>query len=371
MTRSAHMLLCILAAFAIAGCGGTEREIGQKAVVAGTAVKGAVVETVRSAAVPESLEAAGTVKARMSAVVSARIAGTVSVVRVREGDRVRKGELLVRLDAQENMATAAMASAGSDEAQRGLDEALARKKLTDVTFERYQNLYKEQAVTRQEFDTRQTEKELAAQGVARAEARLRQAREGARAASAMAGYTRIVAPISGVISFKQVDLGTTVFPGQSLMTIEDDGSYQLDLAVPESLAPRIRPGTPVQVALDALNMNFGARIAEVVPSADPGSRTFTVKILLAQKGLKSGMFGRGAISLGTSVNRIVVPKKAVVERGALTSVWVVAADKTVRMRLVKTGKTVNDRAEIVSGLTDGERVVTDGLEKVSEGTRIE
>jgi multidrug efflux system membrane fusion protein len=371
MIRSACMLLCLLSTLVLAGCGGEKPEGGQKKGLPAVAVKGVVVETIKTSAVPETAEVVGTVRAHTTALVSARIAGTISVLRVREGDRVRKGQLLAQLVAQENVDTAAMASSGSDEAQHGLDEALARRRLADTTFERYQKLFQEQAVTRQEFDTRQAEKELAAQTVARAEARLKQARNGARAASAIAGYTRIVAPIAGVISSRQADLGTTVFPAQPLMTIEDDGSYQLELAVPESLAPRIRPGTPVQVVLDAVNTSFNARIAEIVPSADPVSRSFIAKITLTRKGLRSGMFGRGAINLGTSVNGIFLSKQAVMERGALTSVWVVTKDNIARMRLVKAGKAVNGRVEILSGLSDGERVVTIGAEKVSEGGRIE
>lgn len=364
------MTLCVLTALSVAGCSAKKHDADKKESTA-TVVKGTSTETVKSAAMAETMEVVGTVRARTSAVVSTRIPGTVSVLRVREGDRVKKGQVLAQLDAQENQATAAVATAVIDEAQHGLNEALSRKKLADTTFERYHKLFNEQAVTRQEFDTRQAEMELAAQGVARAEARLKQAQEGSRAAKTMSDYTRIVAPISGVITSKQADLGATVFPTQPLMTIEDEGSYQLELAVPESLAARIRPGTEVLVTLDTLNTSFSANIAEVVPTADPASRTFLAKIMLPRKGLKSGMFGRGTLNLGTTVNAMTVPKKSVIERGALTSVWVLDKDSIARMRLVKTGKTVGDRMEILSGLSDGERVIVGGTEKVSEGSRIE
>jgi len=355
---------------ALAGCSGKEHESGNLQVEPAALVTGITFETVKSGNFPETQEIVGTVHARTSAVVSTRIPGTVSVLRVREGERVRKGQLLAQLDAQENQANAAVATASIDEAQRELDEAQTRKRLADATFERYQRLFNEQAVTRQEFDNRQTERDLALQGVARSEAHLRRAREGSRAATTMADYNRIVAPISGIITSKQADLGATVFPAQPLMTIEDEGSYQLELAIPESMASTVKPGTPVQVTLDALGSSFAAIISETVPSADPASRTFSAKIDLGQKGLKSGMFGRGAISHGSAVNRMLVPKLSIVERGALTSVWVVGKDNVARMRLVKVGKTVGDRVEILSGLSDGERVVVDGAVKVKEGSRV-
>jgi len=365
------LALWLITAVAVSGCSSHKQDEVKKAPAAVTVVKGAVVETARSAAIPETVEVVGTVRARTSAVVAARIPGTVGALMVREGDRVRKGQLLARLDAQENAAASAMASAGIDEALRGLEEARSRQKLSDTTFERYQKLFTEQAITRQEFDTKQTEKDLASQGVARAEARLRQAQAGSRAASAIEGYTRITAPLSGIVTSKQADLGASVFPAQPLMTIEDDGSYLLELAVPESLATAVRPGASLLVTLDALGSPFTARIAEIVPAADPLSRTFVAKITLNQKGLKSGMFGRGMINLGTMVSGLLLPKTSVVERGALTSLWVLDKDNLARMRLVKTGKNIGDKVEILSGLSDGERVVVVGVEKVSEGSRVE
>ena len=370
--RNYIQLVTILLTVALSAVGCTKKHEAGKAETAPVAVvKGVSLEVVRLAAVPELLDVVGSVRARTSAVVSTRIPGSISVLRVREGDRVRKGQLLAQLDARENQAVAAVATAAIDEARRGVDEAVSRKKLADTTFDRYNNLLKEQAVSRQEFDVRQTEKDMAAQGVARAESRLKQAQEGAKASATVSDYTRITAPISGIIASKQADLGATVFPGQPLMTIEDEGSYQLELALPESIATKVKPGTPLQVTLDAIGSSFAARIAEIVPTADPGSRTFVAKIALNQKGLKSGMFGRGAIALGTATSGITVPKKAVIEHGALTSVWAVNGENIARMRIVKVGRETGERVEILSGLSEGDRVVVTGALKVTEGSRVE
>ncbi len=360
----------VTAVLVSAGCS-KKHETGNVENAPAPVVKGVSLEVVKLAAVPDLLEVVGSVRARTSAVVSTRIPGSISVLRVREGDRVKKGQLLAQLDAQEIQATAAVATAAIDEARRGLDEALSRKKLADTTFERYHNLFKEQAISRQELDVRQTEKDMADQGVARAESRIKQAQEGARASTTMSDYTRIIAPISGIIASKQADLGASVFPGQPLMTIEDDGSYQLELALPENIVSRIKPGSPLQVTLDAIGSTFAAKVAEIVPTADSASRTFVAKIVLNQKGLKSGMFGRGSLSLGTSTNGIAVPKIAVVERGALTSVWAVNKENIARMRIVKVGRQSGDRVEILSGLSEGDRIVVTGVEKVTEAARVE
>ena len=370
--RKIGFYIVALLTVALAGTGcSNKHEAGKTENIPVVTVKGVTLETVKSTVIPELLDVVGSVRARTSAMVSTRIPGTISVLRVREGDRVKKGQLLAQLDAQENQFTASVATAGIDEARRGVDEAQSRKKLADSTFDRYQNLYNEQAVSRQEFDIRQTEKEVAAQAVARAESRLKQAQEGAKASTAMSDYTRINAPISGVITSKPADLGATVFPGQPLMTIEDEGSYQLELALPENLATKVKPGTQLQVTLDAFGSSFAAKIAEIVPTADPASRTFVAKIPLSQNGLKSGMFGRGAINLGSTVNGISVPIKAVVERGALTSVWTVDKENIVHMRLVKVGRQTDVRCEILSGLSDGDRIAVTGIEKITEAAKVE
>lgn len=365
------IVAAIMIITALGGCGGKNDSSVKQPDATPLVIKGVVLETAAASSLVETMELVGTVRSRSSAVVSTRIPGSISFLKVREGERVRKGQLLAQLDAQENQANAAAAVSGADESQRGLEEARSRKKLADTTFERYQKLFNEQAVTRQEFDVKQTERELASQAVARAEARLKQAQGGSRAASTIAGYTRIVAPISGIISSKQVDLGATVFPGQPLMTIEDDGNYQLELAVPESMALNVKPGASVQVTLDSVKGISAGKISEIVPSADPSSRTFIAKIQLSQKGLKSGMFGRGVLSLASSAKGMLVPKRAVVERGALTSVWVVEKNAIARMRLVKIGKDVGDKVEILSGLSDGERLVVSGVERVIEGAKLE
>ena len=334
-------------------------------------VSGLTLTQVKAADFAEMADLVGTVRARTSALVSARIPGTVTVLHVREGDRVRKGQLMGQLDSKENVAQATGAVAAIDEARRGLDEAQARQKLADATFTRFKKLYEEQALTRQEFDTRQTERDLAHQAVARAEARLRQTQEAARAAGSVADYTRIVAPISGVVVAKQADLGATVFPGQPLFTIDDEGSYQLELAVPESYVGSVKPGSAVQIRIDALGGAIHGRIAELVPASDPASRTVIAKVPVVAKGVRSGMFGRASIALAGTVKGIRVPRSAVFERGALTAVWAVGQDEVVRMRLIKVGKTAGEQIEVLSGLSDGDRIVTAGMEKAVDGAKIQ
>ena len=258
---------------------------------------------------------------------------------------VGRGKLLVTLEAAESSAQASAAAAQVAEAERALDEARARKRLADATYERYANLFKDEAVTRQEMDNRRADRDVAEQGVERATARLTASRENARAAGVVAGYTRIVSPLAGVVTAKQVENGMTVFPGTPLVTIEGDGGRRLEASVPESLAGRVRLGQRVPVTIDGAGLSLEGQVVEIVPAADPASRTFTVKVDLAGAGIRSGMFGRAFIATGQRQG-ILVPKSAVMERGALSSVWTLDQGNVARLRLVKTGKPLGDRIEI-------------------------
>ena len=356
--------LALAVLLATAGCEGGKE--GTKAAGAPVTLTGVTTEKVVAAPIPDGYEAVGTVKARTAAQIAARLAGTVSGVFVKEGDRVGQGKLLVTIEAAESSAQAAVARATVEEAARGVEEARARKRLADATFDRYHNLFAEQVVTRQEFDNRRGDKEVADQAAARAAARLAAAQENARAAGAVAGYTRVAAPLAGIVTAKQAERGMTVFPGTPLLTVEEEGAYRLEAAVPELRIAGVKAGAKVRVSVEGAAVAAEGRIAEVVPAADPASRTITVKIDVAGAGLRSGMFGR--VFLPTGERRgILVPWKAVVERGALTSVWVLDAGNVARMRLVKVGNPLGERVEILAGLAEGERIATGGVEKITDG----
>ena len=361
--RRAVIALLIASAF---GCGGKQGEPAPQ--VKPVAVQGASVAAVALEAIPEIQEAVGTVKARNLAVVSARIAGSVSRVQVKEGERVARGTLLAVIEAAESGAAAAGAAAGAEEAARGVEEARSRQKLADATLARYRKLFDEKAVTPQEFEGRQMEQEVAAQGVARAEARLNQARQGARGAVTLAGYGKVTAPISGLVVSKQVEAGQTVFPGTPLVTIEGEDGFRLEVAAGAALLGRVKLGDLVGIAVPGAPAT--GRIAEIVPMVDPVSRTFTVKIDIPAKGLRSGTYGKALFPVG-SRQGIAVPVSAVVERGALTSVWAVSREGIARLRLVKLGSTAGSRVEVLSGLSAGDRIVTAGAERVTDGAKVE
>lgn len=352
----------------VSGCGKGSHE-GAAPGAPPVAIQGVTVEQVQTAEIAERQEVTGTVRAVTSVVLAARIAGTLSEMKVNEGDRVTKGQVIAVIEANETLAGAAAAAAGVEEATRALDESKSRKKLADATLQRYQKLFAEQAVTKQEFENRQMEQEVAAQGVLRAESRLVMARESAKGAAVMSGHTRLVSPITGIVTARSADRGATLFPGTPVLSIEEESGYRLEVQAPETLKGSIAAGQKVEIALEGLKPQTAA-IAEVVPVVDPASRTFTVKISVSAKGVRSGAYGRAWFPLGT-VKGIMLPKAALLERSTLTSVWVVDSGNIARMRLVKPGKVVGDRVEILSGLSQGEKVAVAGIDKITDGVKVE
>lgn len=368
--RNVQRMAAALTVLALAGATGCGRKEATPVQPPTAVVAGVATEQVRSGVQADRQEAVGTVTSRTTANIAARIPGTVATVVVREGDRVRRGQLLLTLVSPETSAGAAGAEAGVEEARRGLEEAQSRRRLVDATFQRFEKLYQQQAITPQEFDEQRAAREQGTEGVARAEARLAQAREAARGQAVMAGYGRITAPIGGLVTAKQVMPGQTVFPGTPLLTVEDDGALQLVVAAPESLLRTVKPGQRVPVSVDGVPAVTQGTVAEVVAAVDPASRTFPVKIALAAGGLRSGSYGRALFPAGEKT-ALTVPAAAVVTRGALNSVWVVGTDGIARMRLVKVGAASAGRVEVLAGLADGDRVVTGGVEKVTDGARIQ
>jgi membrane fusion protein (multidrug efflux system) len=154
---------------------------------------------------------------------------------------------------------------------------------------------------------------------------------------------------------RYVEAGDTVVPGQSLLRLFNPGRLRVIALLRESLIGRVRPGQVIGAHIDALDLGLDAVVEDIVPSADPGSRTFQIKALLpASADLYPGMFARLEIPLGSE--RLLVPRAAVVHSGQLTFVYVEGATGPER-RSVRVGTAHGNDVEIVAGLRGGMTVV--------------
>ena len=184
----------------------------------------------------------------------------------------------------------------------------------------------------------------------------------------MTEYMVIRAP-SAVSSPKAADVGDLALPGTPLLVIENTDALRLEAALPETAATNIRVGQILSARFDALGSTLAARVGEVAPTAEPASRTVAVKLDLPREpALRPGMFGRLLFTtqLGEA---LVVPETALVRQGQLETVFAVR-NGVVSLRLVRSGRSVADDVEILSGLSEHEWIVSQGAAQLADGQAI-
>lgn len=360
----------LLLAVAMASC---SSEHNQAAAPPET-VNGVALLAVARTTVPDMVEAVGTVHAAEMAQLSAQMMGNVVAVNVREGDRVRRGQVLVLLDDSQPRAGLERALAGVSAANHEAAAAESDYGLAQSTLRRYEDLNNKKSVSPQEFDEvkaraqgASARQEMARSGQAQAKAALSEARTAFE-------YTRVRAPFDGVVTERRVDPGALAAPGMPLLTVEGAGRYRLDASVDETSLRHIRLGEPVRVAIDALGDDKAAltgKVLQIVPAADPASRSFTVKVDLPQSpSLHSGLFGRAYFPRGKRES-LVVPQTAVIDRGQMQGVFVLGPDRIASLRYVTLGKAAaNQQVEVLSGLQPGDMVVVSPGQRDLAGKRI-
>lgn len=320
---------------------------------------------------PDLLEAAGTVHASETTTIASQMMGNLLEVRAREGDRIKTGQIVAVIDDSQPRAALNRASAADAAAQQQLVAAEADLTLAEATLNRYQALFDHQTVSAQEFDVVKAryKSALAHRDMARADQ--------AQAKAALAEnrtffeYSRIRAPFDGVVTEKRVDPGTLASPGMPILVVEDTRKYRLEVTVNESDLAYVRMGQTAPVVIDALNAETKGKVIQIVPAADPGSRSFVVKIELpTDSRLRSGLFGRAQFSRGDRPS-LTIPRTAVIERGQLQGVFVLDQNKVAGLRYVTLWKIQGDAVEVLAGLQSGEQVVGRPEGRDLDGKQIE
>jgi len=321
--------------------------------------------------VPDWLEAVGTVRAAQTSRVSTQMMGNIIEMRAHEGDRVQKGQVLAIIDNAQprsavNQATAAVTASEQEVAAADSDFALA-----DATLKRYQQLYEKKSVSPQEFDEIKARYQSAVAHRDMARAGQSQANAALNQAQTSFGYTRVRAPFAGVVTEKMADAGTLASPGMPIFTIEDTHSYRLEVTVDESDIRLVRVGQAATVTIDSLgSAPLSGKVVQIVPAADPASRSFLVKIgLPADSLLRSGLFGRARFPRGKRPS-LLIPRTSVVDRGQLQGVYVLDANQVAGLRYVTLGQSTGEMIEVLSGLQAGETLVAAPGDRELGGKRI-
>jgi len=290
------------------------------------------------AALAEEISAVGTLRANETVVVRPEMAGRIVRIGFSDGARVRRGDVLVELDA-------AILAAQAEQSRAEL--ALARS-----NFERTDDLARRNFVSGSARDQ-------AAATLKVQEARL-------QLAESQLARTRIVAPFEGVLGLRNVSVGDVVRAGSDLVTLEDVSSMKVDLRLPERFLGQLRRGQVIELAFDAYpGRAFTATLDALDAQVDANGRSLLARGRLPNPGggLRSGMFAKARITLKDKPAAVVVPEEAILPVGADSFVFRIVEGKAMRTRVV-TGIRKDGRVEILSGVAEGDMVVTAGQLKL-------
>ena len=366
-TIAATMVFALLAIVVLTSC---SREKPATAARPET-VSGLTLFTAQRATIPDYIEATGTVRAAQSAQLASQVMGTITSVNVHEGDAVRRGQVLISIDEAQPHAAYQSASAGLQASEQAIAAADADYALAESTMQRYQMLYDKKSVSPHEYD--EVKAKLAAATARRAAAHANSSQSEAMVVEARTavGFTKIRAPFDGLITAKLADAGAMAAPGVPLLVVEDPSHFRLEAAVDESQIGAVRLGANVPVVLDSLgNQAISGKVVQIVPAADPASRTFTVKIdLPSNPQIRSGVFGRARFPRGERES-ILIPQTALLHRGQLDAIYVVGKDQIASLRYVTLGEAGGSDVEVLSGLDSGERVVAQPADRELSGKRV-
>lgn len=322
---------------------------------------------VRPEPITRFYEAAGTIRPLTESVIEAQTSAKILKVLTTPGSRVTKGQLLIQLDARrletrlrQAREGLSMAEKQAAQAQKAINEADARLNQARLSFQRSQKLFESAIISSQKREQEESvflmakaQLEKAQQAEQAVKAGVRQAKEVVKEAEIALGYANLRSPANGIVARRMADPGDLAVPGKPLLIIQTSGSLRLEAHVREGMIHRIHKGTLYQVRIEILEQTLDAAIEEILPYADPHTRTFLVKATLpSAKGVYPGMFGRLLIPLDPEP-AILIPQAALVRIGQLEQVFV-QNNNTWQRVYVKTGQRLGERIEILSGLSGTE-----------------
>lgn len=301
----------------------------------------------------------GSVTSDRTITMSTKVMGRITELDVKEGDFVKKGDVLVRIK-DDNL------QAQKSQVESGLLEARAALQNTETNYTRIKNLYEQESATKKELDDISTQFEMAKAKVKTLESKLREVED-------MLDYTKLTAPFDGYVVSKSLTEGDMAGPGQPIISFEQEKEMNVKITVPESEIGLFSLDDTVGVDVEAAGYRGEGIVSNINQSGNRGSRQFAVEVTLpeqaVEQGVKSGMFAE--VGLATEKDRaIVVPQKAIVERGQLTGLYTLNDNSEVVLRWVRLGDSFGENVEILSGLKAGEAYVSKVDRPLSEGQKV-
>lgn len=335
-------------------------------------VETAVVSTLLDGSSPSFV---GIVEEREATAVSFTSMGVIKRMLVNEGQYVRRGQLLALIDASSSRNSVEIAQAATRQAKDMVKQAEDTYAQAKDAYDRMKILHDNGSLPEIKWVEIETQLKQAETALNTARSGVQQAQATEQIARKGVADTRLIAPVSGVIGKRQLNVGETALPSQAVVTILDINTVKVKVSIPEAELSHISAGTPSRIAVDAIGQTFnGGRIEKGV-EADVMTHTYDIRINVANPGhrLLPGMVASVQfLGAQTGVSTyFYVPVTAVQRRpDGSHFVWVVAADSCAHRSEVAMGQTLGNRVAIMNGLHGGDRIITEGYHKLSEGTKV-
>jgi len=299
--------------------------------------------TLNMQAIPAHYITSGTVTSDHRVSMSSRLSGYIREMTVREGDQVKAGQVLLRIDPVH--------------AKQALYQAKADLNNAKVDMDRYESLMKQGAVTSQQFDNVKLRYDVAQSQVKQAQHQL--------------SYADVVSPVNGVVVAKLMTQGDLASAGMPILTLEDPSSLLVQTYISEQYVAKVHQNDAVDVAISSLKQHFLGTVRQVVQAADPISHQFLVKVSLpSDADIHPGMYAQTGFQIGFR-QVLLIPQAAIVNRAGLHGVYVVDQQSIVHYRLIRVGKQLKDNIEVLAGLHDGEHLVWDGQPALKTGMKVQ
>jgi RND family efflux transporter MFP subunit len=299
--------------------------------------------------------------------------GRLDAVYVKLGDQVRLGQPLAKIEDREIIEQIRQAEATYNVSQATIRQRQADLKLAQNNLDRSRSLYERDLLPRQTFDDTDARYQAAQAQLDLAEAQMAQAKARLDELKINLANTVIAAPVDGFIGKRTLDPGASVGVNTSFISVVDIRTVRLIINVVEKDLRRITQGTAVEIEVDAYpGENFNGRVARVAPILDPATRTAQVEIEIPNPGyrLKPGMYARARFTVERHDNALVVPTAAIVDIEGKIGVWMPGEGDTATFTPVTLGIEQEEFTEVISGVTDGQKVISVGAAALRPGDRI-
>ncbi len=323
------------------------------AFVATSGVAETVTFTVPTAQADPFYHTDGVVEAVKTSTVAVQVAGRVEQILKREGARIKKGEIIARIEAQ-------TAQAQTDAARAQAQAAQAQLTAAQADFERAKQLYADNYLSKAGFERAQTQFEAT-------QAQVRASLAQANAAQSQNAWHIITAPYDGVIAKVFTEVGGLAMPGAPLFEIYEPTAYRISVSVAASVLKQLRTQEKAVIELPQQQLTLTSKQIQVLPTVDAQAQSAIVRIVVDHdnKALTPGSFAHVALPISQAANRLLIPRSAVIKRSEVDGVYVWKNNKAA-LRQVRIGQTFGDNIEILAGLKAGETIVLNAAEALRQ-----